>query len=185
MTATDVGVATILDNGMANDGDDIDSAVDDDHPTVSMAVSPANISEGDASEADVMSYTVTLSNPSDTDTVVTIDLSGSATLSSDYALAGLTPTGTAGRYTLTIAAGQTTATFTANPVGDAVYEGAETVTATVVSAVTNGSESLDKTTDVATGTIHDGGDAYDSDVPTVSIAVSPADIDGATPAKPP
>lgn len=185
-TTSDVssfGTGTILDEGNGltfGTGTDPDETVtkDNDKPTVSISASPSGISEGDASETDVVTYTVTLSGTSPYATTITIDLTGTATLTTDYTLSGLTATGTAGRYTLTIAAGQTSGTFTVDPVGDSVYEGPETVIATIVSAITSTSINtpFTVTTSSATATIYDdgsskpGGGFYDSDIPPVAVA---------------
>ena len=118
----------------------------------------------------VVPSSATLAGATATDTVVTLNLTGTATLTGDYVPAGLTATGTAGRYTITIPAGQTSASFTVDPVGDNTYEGPETVVATIASAVANTSANLSVTTASATGTIHDEGGSYDSDLPTLTIA---------------
>ncbi|MDP2262517.1 MAG: Calx-beta domain-containing protein, partial [Hydrogenophaga sp.] len=181
--ATANDTATIVDDGSGkvydNEGADTLGTTDDDLPTVSIGVNPAGISEGDASETDAMTYTVTLSNASAQDTVVTITLTGSATLTTDYAISGLTATGTAGVYTLTIAAGSLTGTFTVDPVGDGVFEGAETVIATITGASTTntagGTVNLSATTAAATGTIFDDGSLSggDDDRPVLTVSGVP------------
>jgi hypothetical protein len=113
---------------------------DDTPPTVSIAVTPGAMNEDDA---DVMTYTVNLSNASAFDTEVTYTLSGTATEGDDYA----TTTGT-----VTIAAGDASATFTVDPTADTVFELDETVVATITGATSN-SETLTVTTAVAIGTI--------------------------------
>jgi len=98
-----------------------------DLPTISIAVDPTSISE----DADgVLTYTISLSNKSEYDTVVTYQLSGAATNGTDY-----TTNNTL--YSVTIPAGQLTATFTVDPTPDMTVEGDETVIATIVSATTN------------------------------------------------
>jgi uncharacterized repeat protein (TIGR01451 family)/gliding motility-associated-like protein len=69
------------------------------------------------------SYTVTLSNPSSTDTQITFTVSGTATEGNDY---------TTITKTITIPAGQTTGTITIPVVTDAVVEGTETVVITLI-----------------------------------------------------
>jgi hypothetical protein len=182
-SVTSFGTVTILDDGnglIFGNGTTADETVtkDNDKPTVSIAASPAGISEGDASETAVVTYTVTLSRTSPWDTVVTIDLTGTATLTTDYTVGGLTATGTPGRYTLTIPAGSTSGTFTMDPVGDTTYEGPETVIATIASAATNTTVALTVSTSSATATIYDdgsskpGGGFYDSDIAPVAVANS-------------
>jgi T1SS-143 domain-containing protein len=138
---------------------------DDTAPVVSIAVTPSTIAE-DAAAGNVMTYTVSLSNPSSVDTVVTYTLTGSATEGTDYA--------TAATRTVTILAGQTSATFTVDPTSDTVFESNESVIATVTTAT--GGATVSATNNVATGTI------TDNDQPTVAVSVSPASVaeDGAT-----
>jgi Ca2+-binding RTX toxin-like protein len=134
-----------------------------DQPTVSIAVNPTSMGEDDATG--VLTYTVTLSNESAFDTVVTYALSGTANAANDY-----TVSGTSG--TLTIAAGALTGTFTVDPTSDTVFEGNESVIATISSAITN-SVTLQATSGgslIATGTIND-----DSDIPTI---ISVGDVGG-------
>ena len=122
---SDDGQASIRDDGTGPDPDG-PSTPDDDTPTVAIAVNPASVDEdGDQ----VLTYTITLSNPSDEATTVTYDLTGSAE-AGDY-----TTTGTG---TVTIPAGQTTATFTVDPTADYIVEADETVIATITGAHTNG-----------------------------------------------
>ncbi len=123
--------------------------------TAGIAVAPSAMNEN---AAGVMTYTVSLSNPNTHDTVVTYTLSGSATGGTDYTT---TATGT-----VTILAGQTSATFTVDPTADNVFEANETVVATITSAVSNGTN-LTVTTSTATGTI-----TNDDHVPTISAAQS-------------
>ena len=68
-------------------------------------------------------FTITLSNPSSTDTQLTYTLGGSATEGTDY--------GTIVTKTVTIPAGQTTATITIPVLTDHMVEGTETVVATL------------------------------------------------------
>ncbi|MGM9477963.1 Calx-beta domain-containing protein, partial [Pedobacter sp. GSP4] len=101
-------------------------------------------------------FTVTLNNPSATDTQITYTLSGTATEGTDYS-----PIVT---KTITIPAGQTSATITIPVLTDAVVEGTETVVATLVSV----SNPLITTSNVpATITIADNNAA------TVSISTAP------------
>ncbi|GAB2511943.1 putative Ig domain-containing protein [Lysobacter humi (ex Lee et al. 2017)] len=128
-------------------------------PTVSIAVSPASVSEDGAT---VLTYTLTRSVALDSATVVNLAYSGTATSGSDY---------TGASTTLTIPAGATTATLVLDPAVDGTVEANETAIVTVNpgSGYTPGSPSA------ATGTI------LNDDVPTASIAVAPASVaeDGA------
>ena len=116
--------------------------IDNDQPTVAIAVNPASMGE---EAAGVMTYTVTLSNASAFDTTVTYNLTGTAS-GTDYTT---TATGT-----MTITAGNLTGTFTVDPSADTVFENAETVIATIATANSNAT-ALTVTTASATGTIID------------------------------
>ena len=75
-----------------------------------------------AEPADDGQFTVTLSNPSDTDTVISYTVTGDATADSDYtALSG----------TVTIPANTTTATIDVSVLDDSLLEDNETVTVTL------------------------------------------------------
>ena len=128
-------------------------------PTVSIAVSPASVSEDGATN---LTYTVTRSTALATPTTVNITTAGTATSGSDY---------TGGVATVIIPANATTATITINPSVDGAVEPDETVTLTVAAGTgyTVGAPSS------ATGTI------LNDDVPAATIAVSPASVaeDGA------
>lgn len=128
-------------------------------PSVSIAVSPASVSEDGATN---LTYTVTRSLNLASATVVNITTGGTATSGVDY---------TGGVATVNIPGGATTATFTINPTVDGTVETDETVTLTVAAGTgyTVGAPSS------ATGTI------LNDDVPTASITVSPASVaeDGA------
>ncbi len=128
-------------------------------PTVSIAVSPASVSEDGATN---LTYTVTRSTALATPTTVNITTAGTATSGSDY---------TGGVATVIIPANATTATITINPSVDGAVEPDETVTLTVAAGTgyTVGAPSS------ATGTI------LNDDVPAATIAVSPTSVaeDGA------
>ena len=67
-------------------------------------------------------FTVTISNPSDTDTTISYTVSGDATAGSDYtSLSG----------TVTILAGQTTANINVSVIDDSILEDNESVTITL------------------------------------------------------
>ncbi|WP_218012973.1 beta strand repeat-containing protein [Testudinibacter aquarius] len=104
--------------------------------TLSISVANPEQREDDSSEGSVMTFTVTASQPATEDTKVTIDLSGQAT-AADYILAGGTVSGS--QVTVIIKAGETTASFTLDPILEAnltvrgKQEGQETVVATITS----------------------------------------------------
>ncbi|RKT61880.1 T1SS-143 domain-containing protein/predicted secreted protein (type I secretion substrate), partial [Azonexus fungiphilus] len=143
---TDAGVGTITDDGSAVPPPPVNPPTPpqppvDDRPTVSISVDPASIDENDPG---VMTFTITLSNASEFPTTVTYTLTGTATSGDDYTT---TATGT-----VTIPAGQTSATFTVDPIVDGIFEPSETVIATITSATGHG-QSLTVTQPTATGTI--------------------------------
>lgn len=123
-------------------------------PSVSIAVSPASVSEDGATN---LVFTLTRSLNLSSPTVVNLTTSGTATSGVDY---------TGGVSTVTIPSGATTATVAIDPVADTVVEPNETVILTVGagSGYTVGAPAS------ATGTI------LNDDVPTASISVSPASV---------
>lgn len=134
--------------------------LNDDVPSVSIAVAPANVSEDGATN---LVYTVTLNQPSLTATSVNFAVSGTATSGTDFAAVS---------SSLVIAAGATSGTITVNPTTDVTIEADETVVLTLSAGAgyTVGAPAT------ATGTI------LNDDSPSVSIAVSPASVseDGTT-----
>ncbi|MBB6236584.1 putative repeat protein (TIGR01451 family), partial [Pedobacter sp. AK013] len=107
--------------------------------TIATGTATATITDNDTSVASITagipgnengpvngSFTVTLSNPSSTDTQLTYTLGGTATEGSDYS--------TIVTKTITIPAGQTTGTITIPVLTDNIVEGTETVVATLVSS---------------------------------------------------
>jgi large repetitive protein len=128
-------------------------------PSVTMAVSPASVSEDGATN---LTFTVTRTLNLSSATVVNIGTAGSATSGTDY---------TGAPTTVTIPGGATTATFTIDPAIDGIVEPDETVTM-IVNAGTG--YTVGSPTN-ATGTIRN------DDVPNVSIAASPTSVaeDGA------
>ncbi len=130
-------------------------------PSVSIAVSPASVSEDGATN---LSFTVTRSLSLSSATVVNLTTGGTATSGVDY---------TGGVSTVTIPAGATTATVVIDPVADTVVEANETVILTVAA----GSGYTVTAPASATGTI------LNDDVPTASITVAPASVteDSGTP----
>ena len=128
-------------------------------PTVTIAVSPASVSEDGATN---LTYTVTRSLNLSSPTTVNITTGGTATSGTDY---------TGGVATVVIPAGATTATITINPSVDGTVEADETVILTVAA----GTGYTVGAAPSATGTI------LNDDVPSATIAVSPAAVaeDGA------
>lgn len=128
--------------------------------SASIAVSPASRNEDSGA---ALTYTVTLSQTSNSATTVNIASSGTATSGGDY-------TGAVG--SVVVPANTTTATFPITPIADGTVEADETVIMSVVSGSGYGIGSPSS----ATATI------LNDDVPSASIAVSPASVseDGAT-----
>jgi len=125
-------------------------------PTVTIATTDADATE---EGLDPGEFTITLSEAAATDITVSYGVTGTATATSDYtALSG----------TVTIAAGQTTATIAVTPVDDAVTEDAETV----VVNLTDGDAYDPGATTAATVTIADNDPVV---LPTVTIAATDAD----------
>ncbi|WP_333790684.1 invasin domain 3-containing protein, partial [Sphingorhabdus sp.] len=133
-------------NGVSNNHIPLDPV-----PVISIA------NTTDASEPSTNGVvTVSLSAASATDTVIAYSVAGSATSGTDYtALSG----------TVTVAAGQTSATIGVAVMDDSLVEGAETVVVTLTS-VTSGTATLSGTASALTAT----NSIADNDVATVSIA---------------
>ncbi|HEX4853076.1 putative Ig domain-containing protein [Arenimonas sp.] len=123
-------------------------------PSVSIAVSPASVSEDGATN---LTYTVTRSAALAGSTVVNLTTGGTATSGVDY---------TGGVATVTIPGGATTATVTIDPTVDGTVEADETVILTVAAGAgySVGAPAS------ATGTV------LNDDVPTATISVSPANV---------
>ena len=130
--------------------------VDDDTATVSITATDAAAGEpGDNGQ-----FTVSLSGVSDTNTVVSYTIGGTAASGDDFApLTG----------TVTIAAGSTSAEIDVSVVDDAILESSETITVTLDS-ITSGDPDItvDTVNDAATVTI------TDDDTATVSITATDA-----------
>ncbi|TNJ32880.1 beta strand repeat-containing protein, partial [Arenimonas terrae] len=93
--------------------------LNDDVPTATISVSPANVAEDGAPN---LVYTVTLNQASFSAVSVNYAISGTATNGTDYATIA---------SPLVIAAGNTTGTVTINPTADATIESNETATLTL------------------------------------------------------
>src|SRR5439155_516138 len=138
---------TTVDTGTINDNDTA---------TVTISGTPA------VTEGRDLTFTVTQSAVSSTDTTINYSFGGTATGGSDF-----TNTATS----VTILAGTTTATVTVPTTDDALVEASETVIVTLVS--TNHPEITPSVTNSATGTIND------NDTATVSISGAPTVTEGA------
>ncbi len=149
-------------NGVA-DPDDVTLTVTDDDaaPTVSVGDAAA-VAEGDDDDSADMTFTVTLSVASGKAVTVPYTLSGSATADVDYA--------DPATKSVTIAAGDTTATITIPVTGDEVDEPNETVVVTL-GAPTNATVDTAEGAGTGTGTITD-----DDATPTATLVLDPASI---------
>ncbi|WP_104040125.1 Calx-beta domain-containing protein [Vibrio hyugaensis] len=160
------GLGTIVDDGSGPGPEP-----DDDRPVVA-AISSATVNEGDPATLDV-----TLSNPSTTDTVVSMTLAeGTADGGVDYTDTSVTITyadnstqvvavNPDGTFDVTVPANDTSYSVTVNTTNDDVFEGPETFTL-------SGSTSTQSTPAQGTGTIVDDGSGPgpepDDDRPTVA-----------------
>ena len=136
-------------SGLAGDTTDtaVGTILDDDVALVSIVATDPVAGE----PADNGEFTVTLSNPSDSPTVIAYSVTGSATSGADFAaLSG----------TITIPAGATSGTIDLTVIDDAVVEGIEDVTLTLTS-ITSGDPqiSIDPANDFDTATILDDDEA--------------------------
>ena len=114
--------------------------LDNDVPVVSIAVEPSSVDEDGNIN---LVYTVSLDKVSTEDTMITLSIDGTATSGTDY---------TGAVTSVTIPAGQTSATVTINPTPDNVYEGDETV---IIKVEAGSDYSVSPTAHTATGTIID------------------------------
>ncbi len=173
------GTGTIVDDGSGPGPDP-----DDDRPVVA-AVSSATVNEGDPATLDV-----TMSNPSTTDTVVSMTLAdGTADGGVDYTDTSVTITyadnstqvvavNPDGTFDVTVPANDTTYSVTVNTTDDDIFEGLETFTL-------SGSTSTQNIPAQGTGTIVDDGSGPgpepDDDRPVVA-AISSATVNEGDPA---
>ncbi|WP_045420927.1 Calx-beta domain-containing protein [Vibrio jasicida] len=173
------GAGTIVDDGTCPGPEP-----DDDRPTVAL-ITDATVSEGDPAILDV-----TLSNPSTTDTVVSMTLAdGTADGGVDYTDTSVTITyadnstrvvavNPDGAFDVTVPANDTTYSVTVNTTGDDVFEGPETFTL-------SGSTSTQNIPAQGTGTIVDDGSGPgpepDDDRPVVA-SISSATVNEGDPA---
>ncbi|WP_045495300.1 Calx-beta domain-containing protein [Vibrio hyugaensis] len=173
------GLGTIVDDGSGPGPEP-----DDDRPVVA-SISNATVNEGDPATLDV-----TLSNPSTTDTVVSMTLAeGTADGGVDYTDTSVTITyadnsmqvvtvNPDGTFEVTVPANDTTYSVTVNTTDDDVFEGPETFTL-------SGSTSTQSTPAQGTGTIVDDGSGPgpepDDDRPVVA-SISNATVNEGDPA---
>ncbi|MCF6801119.1 hypothetical protein L3V81_02910, partial [Thiotrichales bacterium 19S3-11] len=131
---------------------------DDDTAEVTIAATTASATEPGGVGNDGQ-FTVTLSNPSDTDTVISYSVTGDATAGSDYtALTG----------SVTILAGATTATIDVSVIDESLLEDNETVVVTLDSITSGDADISIGASDNATVTIND------DDLAEVTIAATTA-----------
>ncbi|EPF24135.1 Endo-1,3-1,4-beta-glycanase ExsH [Microcystis aeruginosa SPC777] len=135
---------------------------DDELPSITLAVSPASVTEDGTTN---LIYTFTRSGLTTNSLTVNYTLGGTATLNTDYTRTGTT-------NTVTFAAGSSTATVTIDPTADTIVEPDETVILTLAA----GTGYAVGTTTPVTGTIND------DELPSITLAVSPASVteDGTT-----
>ena len=125
---------------------------EEDAPSVTLSASPLEISEGTSS-----TITVTLSNPANEEVSVTLSVTDNGTESGDYTLDD---------ESLTIAAGETSATTTLTANADAIFEGDEQIQVGI--SFVSGGEAAVTSPQTATITITDQQAA-----PTVSLSATP------------
>ena len=161
-----VGVAGSV-TGLTVNGTTLTLNDDDGAPAVNLSLSPSSVGEGDG--ATQVTVTAEFSNSStylsDTAVSVSVGSSGSAASGIDYVAVS--------DFTVTIAAGQrsATGTFTLTPTQDTVVEGNETI-------IVTGSVTTGLTVNATTLTLTD-----DDSAPSVSLSLSPSSVgegDGAT-----
>ena len=145
-------------NATISDADGVGTITNDD-TDVSVAVSPASVSEDGATN---LVYTFTRSGVTSSALTVNFSVGGNATFGTDYTQTGAATFG-ATSGTVNFGAGNTTATVTVDPSADTTVEGDETAILTV----TSGSGYNIASPSAATGTIT-------NDDTDVSVAVSPA-----------
>ena len=141
--------------------------ITNDDATVSVAVSPASVTEDGAAN---LVYTFTRTGLLTSALTVDFTVGGSATFNTDYTQTGAA-TFAAAAGTVTFAANSATATITIDPTADIVAESDETAVLTLAASGT-GYTSANPT--VATGTI-----SNDDTVVTLAIAPSTVTEDGA------
>ncbi|MGZ0174619.1 MAG: beta strand repeat-containing protein, partial [Planctomycetales bacterium] len=150
------GDPQIMLDGVAADLTATVNVTDDD--TAQVSIAGTNGEEGGSPEDGL--FTVTQTAESSTDTVLTYMIEGTAVEETDYAaLSG----------TVTIAAGQTSATIAIDVTDDAIVEGTENVSLTIAIASSDN--------DVTLGTATDSIDILDDDTATVTFVSLSTNID--------
>ncbi|MGQ1889253.1 Calx-beta domain-containing protein [Thermophagus sp. OGC60D27] len=127
---------------------------DEDAPAVTLSASPLQINEGSSS-----TITVTLSNPADEEVSVSLSITDIDTESGDYTLAD---------ESLTIAAGETSATTSLEAFNDNFFEGSETLQVSISGVPAGFSIGTPSFVNL---TITD-----DEDAPAVTLSASPLQI---------
>ncbi|MBS3029307.1 MAG: SBBP repeat-containing protein [Dolichospermum sp. DET50] len=134
---------------------------DNDVPSISLAVSPASVTEDGLSN---LVYTFTRTGTTANALTVNYGVAGSAIFNTDYTQTGA-DSFAATTGTITFASGSSTATLTVDPTADTTFETDETV---VITVATSTDYTIDTTTAV-TGTI------INDDLPVISIATTDSD----------
>jgi len=111
------------------DGQGIGTILDDDTPDVTVAVSPSSVAEDGATN---LIYTFTRTGVTAGALTVNFSVGGTAAFSTDYTQTGAATFG-ASSGTVTIGAGNSSATVTIDPTADATFEPDETIILTVTS----------------------------------------------------
>ena len=140
---------------------------DDDMPKVAFAMAGSTVAE-DAGGALPVTVNVSPAPVADLTVPVTVSVSGSATVNADYTQSGLD--GTFPNLTLTVASGDTTATFTVTPVQDILPEGTEPITFALGARTTGGDYMLGTLTEHTVLLTDDD----TGDLPEVSFAAGAA-----------
>ena len=139
----------------------------DDERNQSVTIAATDGSEGGADGQ----FTVTLSNPSSTDTVISYNVAGTATAGNDFTALG---------NTVTILAGQTTATIDVEVFDDSIVENNETVVVTLNSIASGDADISVGAANSATVNIADNDSAVVTLTPIVSQASEQPNAAGVT-----
>jgi hypothetical protein len=134
--------------------------VDDDSATLAVSANQPNATEPGSNGQ----FLLTLSAPTDSDTVVTYAVGGTAMAGNDYLSLG---------GSITILAGETTATIDLQVIDDLILESSESVTISLVS-ITSGDAEIAIDPTVASGTIVDDDTAIASLTAIDAVAAEPA-----------
>jgi Ca2+-binding RTX toxin-like protein len=146
---------------------------DNDTPLVSIAATDA---AGAEQASNTIVFTLTRGGNSSTSITVNLGWSGTAVLTTDYAVSATGGTLASNRLSITLASGATSATITITPVNDVIAEGNEDV---VLSIVTGSGYNVGAS-NIATGTITDNDVAPLMVDRTNEEPVTEAPLDGST-----